>query len=95
MSPLSNKVSGSFILKTSYFLFLFMYLTVYPVCLGVHGSQKRALDPLELELQSSSMGAGKPNLGSLQEQGFLITEPSFQPPSSLHSKETKTQGPFM
>lgn len=47
---------------------------------GAHRGPKRALDPLELELQMVAcqhVGAGESNLGPLQEQSVLsTTEPS-------------------
>lgn len=73
--------------KTRVFLF---YLCDYLVCIctryvpGTFGGQKRALDPLELELQktvcdSTKHGCWEVSLYSLQKHPvFLTAEPSLQ-----------------
>lgn len=61
---------------------VYVYLCGVCVCInvGAHTGQKKASDPLELELQTISHGCQEVNLDSLEEpQLFFTTEPSLQP----------------
>ena len=56
-----------------------MYICVAHAC-SAHGSQKRALDPVELEVPRRSWEL---NLDPLEEQPVVLTaEPSLQPHST-------------
>lgn len=60
----------------------FAHMYVYVPCLpGVHGGQKRASDPLELELRMKVLRT-KPGLRQVQEV-LLITELPLQPCPAL------------
>lgn len=54
-------------------------LSVYHLCAGAHGGEKRAVNPLELKWPGTWCGCWELNSGPLKEQQVILTtEPPFQ-----------------